>query len=121
MENLIIILILVLIIAYGVMATVKHFKGEGACCGGGSRSIRENKKLDGPKLGEIEMKIEGMHCENCEIRVERFVNKLDGAVCKANHKKKQARVSYSKNLDHDQLKKMVTDAGYEVLEILDHK
>ncbi len=58
-----------------------------------------------------------MHCENCEIRVERFVNKLDGAVCKASHKKKQALVSYSKPLDQEKLRKMVTDAGYEIVEI----
>lgn len=114
MENLIIIIILAAVVIYGLMATMKHFKGEGGCCGGGSKEIREHKKLDGPKLGEIEIQVTGMHCENCEIRVERFVNKLDGVVCKANHKKNLAVVTYSKPVEDEQLKKAIETAGYEV-------
>lgn len=87
MANLIIIAIILVLVVYGAMATMKHFKGQGGCCGGGGNTIRENKQLDGPKLGEKEIKIEGMHCENCQNRVERFVNRLDGVVCKVNLKK----------------------------------
>ena len=114
MENLIIIAILAAVVAYGIFATMKHFKGEGGCCGGGSKEIREHKKLDGPKLGEKEIQVMGMHCENCEIRVERFVNKLDGVVCKANHKKNLAVVAYSKPVEDSQLKQAIETAGYEV-------
>ena len=117
MENLIIIAIIVVLIGYGAMKTIKHFKGEGDCCGGGGKTIRENKKLDGPKLGEKVVKVEGMHCENCEIRVERFVNKLDGVVCKANHKKDQAVVIYSKPVEDEKIKEMIETAGYKVLAI----
>lgn len=117
MANLIIILIIVVLVMYGVMATGKHFKGEGGCCGGGGKTIRENKKLDGPKLGEKEIQIEGMHCENCQNRVERMVNRIDGVVCKVNLKKKLAVVSYSKPVEDALLKEMVEKAGYEVLGI----
>ena len=119
MANLIIIAIILVMIVYGAMATVKHFKGQGGCCGGGSKEIRENKKLDGPKIGEKVVKIEGMHCEHCQNRVERMVNRIDEAVCKVNLKKKIAVVSYSKPVAEEEIKAMVEKAGYEVVEISD--
>lgn len=114
MENLIIIIVLAVIIVIGAKSTMKHMKGEGGCCGGGSKEIREHKKLDGTKIGEKEVEVRGMHCENCEARVERFVNKLDGAVCKANYKKNLAIVTFSKPIDDEQIKKEIETAGYEV-------
>ena len=35
----IILLVVVLVMIYAVKGTIKHFKGEGACCGGGSGSV----------------------------------------------------------------------------------
>ena len=49
MENIIIILILTGLIFLGIKESLKHFKGEGGCCGGGSvskpkkRNYRERK------------------------------------------------------------------------------
>ena len=42
MENLIIVGILVFALAAAVLASVKHFKGEGGCCGGGG-TLRTKK------------------------------------------------------------------------------
>lgn len=119
MENLIIIIVLIVIVAIGMKSTVKHMKGEGGCCGGKRAEIREHKTLSEPKLGEKEAEVRGMHCENCEARVERFVNKLDGAVCRADHKKNRAVVTFSKPIDNDEIKKQIEMAGYEVGEIRD--
>lgn len=117
MSNLIIIAIILVMVVYGAMATMKHFKGQGGCCGGGGTELRENKKLDGPKIGERVVKINGMHCEHCQNRVERMVNRIDGAVCKVNLKKNIAVVSYSKPVTDEEVKAMVEKAGYEVVEI----
>ncbi|MDE5737647.1 MAG: copper resistance protein CopZ, partial [Oscillospiraceae bacterium] len=68
MENLIIILIMIVILIIGVIATVKHFKGESDCCGGGSYKPKR-KKLKNIKYKK-KFKIEGMHCQNCKNRVE---------------------------------------------------
>ncbi len=116
MGNVIVISILLVAVCFGVWNSIRHFKGEGGCCGGGG-TIREKKKLDAPKLGEKTMKIEGMHCENCHNRVERAVNKIDGAVCKVNLKKKTAKISYSRQIDDELLKSTVTKLGYEVVSI----
>lgn len=116
MENSIIIGILLVIILFALLRTKKHFKG-GGCCGSGSNTIRSTKELSGPKLGEKTIRIEGMHCENCEIRVENALNRLDGAKCKVSYKKKIAVVAYSEEISDQLLKVTVEKMGYKVVEI----
>lgn len=116
MENYIIIGVLVLVVVAAVVRAGKHFAG-GGCCGSGSNTIRLRKNLTQPKIGEKTLVIEGMHCENCEIRVENAINRLDGAACRASHRKKTAVVSYSTEVSDDCLKEAVEKMGYQVIEI----
>lgn len=116
MENYIIIGIVLVIIVIAVLRTKKHFKG-GGCCGSAGNTIRSSKKLTEPKLGEKVMTIEGMHCENCEIRVENALNRLDGVACKVSFKKKTAVVSYSAEVSDALLKETVEQKGYKVTQI----
>ncbi|MBQ8834038.1 MAG: heavy-metal-associated domain-containing protein [Oscillospiraceae bacterium] len=113
LENYIIIGILLVVIAFAVIRTKKHFRG-GGCCGSGSTTVRSKKKLEGPKLGEKMLTVEGMHCENCAVRVENALNRLDGVVCRVNLKKKTAVVSYSVEVSDDALKETVERLGYQV-------
>ena len=39
MADIIIVLIVVVLLGLALKGSVKHFKGEGACCGGGGGSI----------------------------------------------------------------------------------
>ena len=116
MTNAIIIIVLLLILYFALLRAKKHFKG-GGCCGSGSTTIRDKKTLTGPKIGEKVLTIEGMHCENCEIRVENALNRLDDVVCKVNLKKKTAIVSYSKEASDELLKETVEKLGYKVTAI----
>lgn len=117
MGNIIIIGILVIVAAFALSSTINHFKGQGGCCGGGGR-VKEYKKLDAPKIGEKCILIEGMHCENCQNRVEHAINRIEGAVCKVNLKKKMATVSYSREIQEEELRNVVTKLGYEVKAIV---
>lgn len=116
MENYIIVGVLLVILVFAMLNTKRHFKG-GGCCGSGSKIIRSGKKLSEPKVGEKVLVIEGMHCENCEIRVENALNRLDGAACKVNLKKKTATVSFSREIPVELLKETVEKMGYKVVEI----
>ena len=116
MGDYVVIGILMILLVMAVWRSVKHFKG-GGCCGSGGNTIRDKKTLTGPKLGEKTMVIEGMHCENCEIRVENALNRLDGVACKVNRRKKTALVSYSAEVSDALLKKTVEGLGYQVTEI----
>lgn len=114
MANVIIVIILFILICFGVKETVKHFKGEGACCGGAS-SKPKNKKLNGPILRTYLIQIEGMHCQNCVNAVTRAINDIDGASAKVSLKKKTAKVFCNREIDISVIKDTIRRRGYEVL------
>lgn len=116
MTDAVIVVILVLVLLVAVRRTKKHMKG-GGCCGSGSNTIRDKKVLTQPKIGEKILTVEGMHCENCEIRVENALNRLDGVLCKVNLRKKTATVSYSTQVSDELLKETVEKLGYQVTQI----
>ncbi len=69
------------------------------------------------KLEKV-LKIKGMMCPHCEARVKDALLAVDGVVeANVSHKKKQAVVKLSKDVDSEILKSSVEAAGYTVLNI----
>lgn len=118
--TIVIIAVLAVIVVFAIRGSRKHFEGEGGCCGGGGGTIEEVKTLDGRKQGEKIVRIDGMHCENCKNRVERAINRIDGAAARVNLKKKVAVVSYDRKVSDDDIRKAVEDEDYTVVSIVDH-
>lgn len=116
MADFFIIGILIILIIIGIRFGVKHFKGEGGCCGGGSSVKVKRKKLK-QVVKQRTVAIEGMTCEHCKSRVESRLNSLDGVSAKINLKKKTAVVSMEKDVEDEVIKKAIENAGYEVIEI----
>ena len=121
MVNAVIILILVIVLIFTTKSSIKHFKGEGACCGGGSGTVRrpkpKKKKLNGPVTAHYTIEISGMHCQNCANGVTRAINAIDGAAAKVSLRKNSADVSCDRDVDKEKLKRAVEDAGYKVISI----
>ena len=120
MVDAIIILIVIVLLIFALKGTLKHFKGESPCCGGGSETIVtdiEDKMLDNPAIGKKTVKSSGMHCEHCVKCVTEAINKIEGASAKVNLKKEEAVVSYDREIDDDDLKKAVEEAGFKVVDI----
>lgn len=115
MANIIIVVILAAVMLNGIRSGMKHFKGEGGCCGGGSTAVpkKKLKKIIATKT----VIIEGMSCEHCKHRVEQRINDIDGAAAKVHLKKKQAVVSLEKDVSDEQIRTVIEQAGYEVVEI----
>ncbi|MBQ9082227.1 MAG: heavy-metal-associated domain-containing protein [Clostridia bacterium] len=111
----IIIAILVCVLLLAVFRAMKHFRG--GCCGSGGSTIRDKKTLTRPAIGRKVLTVEGMHCVNCEIRVENALNRLENAVCKVRWKKKMAVVSFSAEISDALLKETVERLGYQVTDI----
>jgi len=113
MENILIVIILLGMLLLAIRGSVKHFRGESSCCGGGSASGRPAKKrLKGRVLKTYLLTIEGMHCQSCAYNVERAINNLDGAAARVSLKKRQARVRCDRALDPEQIKAAVEARGY---------
>lgn len=112
MTDIVIIIVLVVLMLLGLRATVKHFKGEGGCCGGGSTVKAKRKRLK--QVAEKRtMRIEGMSCEHCKNRVERSLNALDGVAARVNLRKKMATILLEKDVSNELLEQTVEQAGYQ--------
>ena len=116
MENVIIIGIVVVMAVIGVRSTIKHFKGESSCCGGGPSEKVKKKKLK-QVIAQKTVIVEGMTCEHCKSRVERVLNGLDGVAARVDLKKKEAVISLEKEVNDDEIRTVIEKAGYEVVEI----
>lgn len=116
MENFIIILILLIAVGYGVISTVKHFQGKGACCGGGNSYKPRRKKRD-HVIAKKTVCISGMSCDNCANRVMEAINRMEGASAVVSHKKGTAVVQLDRAIEDSVLKAAVEKAGYMVTDI----
>ena len=63
------------------------------------------------------LKIEGMMCHHCTGRVDKALNEMDGVSATVSLEDKCAEVELSKDISDEELVKVVTDAGYEVVDI----
>ena len=116
-SNLIIIAILVAVIILSIKSMIPHFKGEGACCGGGSGvKLVKSKRLD-KVIAVKTISIEGMTCDHCVARIHNALNSIDGVSAKVNRAKGQATVKLDRKIDEEKLRNAVTDLGYKVTEI----
>ena len=48
MINIILVLFIIVVFAFALRNSIKHFKGEGSCCGGGGGTLVEKKQLENP-------------------------------------------------------------------------
>ena len=77
MADAIIILIVIVLLGFALKGSIKHFRGEGPCCGGGSGKVTRSREkiLDGPVIARKTIRISGMHCENCVNSITAALNK----------------------------------------------
>lgn len=115
MENIIILILLAVLAVFAVRGSIRHFRGEGGCCGGTS-SKPKKKKLKNKITGTYTFDIEGMHCSNCADRITRSLNELDGVSAKVSHKRHSAKIFCDRQIDVEQLKQAVERGGYKVTE-----
>ena len=110
MANAIVVIVVIIIMLFAGKGAYKHLKGEGSCCGGGSKPEIPKKKLDGTKLGEKTMKI--------VKTIDTITEWAEKEICaKVSLKKGEAVVSYDREISNEELKKVVEDRGYHVVSI----
>ena len=113
MENFIIFIIIAILVLVGISSMLKHFKGKGGCCGGGNTYVSKKKLKN--IIAKKTFIVEGMSCENCKARVERYINDIDGAVGKVNLKKKELLVSMNREVSDEEIKAAIEKAGYTIV------
>ena len=113
-SDLIIFVILALILFFAVKNAIPHFRGEGSCCGGGSKmKLIKPVKLD-KVIAEKTVKIDGMVCDHCSGRIQNALNSIEGISAKVIRSKGKAVVKLGRQIGDEELKKIITDLGYHV-------
>lgn len=112
METYVILAVLAMIVFFAVRSSVKHFKGQGGCCGGGDYTPRK-KKLH-QVTGKKTFVVAGMHCENCASRVMEAVNDIPHVSAQAKWKTGQVIVSYEQEVPDEVICSCIERAGYRV-------
>ncbi len=116
MVDAIILIIVAVIIIFAIKGTLKHFKGESPCCGGGHDStISKEKKLSSPVIGKITVKISGMHCQHCVNNVTNAINSIEGASAKVDLAHEEATILYDRPIDMQVIYQAIENAGYQVV------
>jgi copper chaperone CopZ len=116
-SNVIIIVVVLLIFSLSIKGTVSHFKGEGSCCGGGSKDVLVKPAKLNNIISVLIVRIEGMHCEHCYARVHNVLNSIEGVNAKVNGRKGEAIVKLERDMDHKVFEQAITDLGYKVMSI----
>ncbi|MGN0778248.1 MAG: heavy-metal-associated domain-containing protein [Aristaeellaceae bacterium] len=110
MTDFIVLAILAFLIALGVRASVKHFRHQGGCCGGGSYRARK-KRLPQVKYRK-HFSVSGMHCEHCKSRVEEAVNDIPGVAARVHLAKGEMTVLYAEPVDDEVIRQKLQRLGY---------
>ena len=118
MVDVIIIAVVAVLLAFAAKGSMRHFRGEGGCCGGGKPVRTASRKLDGPVMARRDIRIEGMHCANCGIRVKNVLEAMDGVSAEVDFKSGIAHVALVRSVEDYELRNAVEKAGYKVKEII---
>lgn len=115
MQDFIIFAVIAALVLIGIGSAVKHFRGQGGCCGGSSYKPR--RKVLKRAVDRRIFHVEGMHCRNCSNRVTEAVNDVPHAVGFVNLKKGIVTVYYEEPVPDEQIIAGIQRVGYSVTKV----
>ena len=114
----IVVLVFAIVLALAVRAALRHFKGEGGCCGGGAGAPPPvADKAIGPAVARRELALGGLHCMKCVARVKAALEALPGVAAEVTLDPQRAIVRMDREVPDEALRKAVENQGFQVLSI----
>lgn len=114
----IVVLVFAIVLALAVRAALRHFKGEGGCCGGGAGAPPPvADKAIGPVVARRELALGGLHCMKCVARVKAALEAFPGVAADVTLDPQRAIVRMDRDVPDEALRKAVEDQGFQVLSI----
>ena len=118
MSTIIVAILVIIALGFALRGVLKHWRGEGACCGGGGVSaVPPKKELEGRIIGEKVIGIEGMTCGNCKIRVEQALDSIEGAVSEVNLHHNRATLKMTREATDDEIRSALVGSDYKITSI----
>jgi copper chaperone len=118
MINTVIFLIHFFLVWTGIRVTLKHINY--GCCGSSGENIIRTGPEDTDRTHYryvVQMKIAGMKCRTCAVRMENALNGITGVWARVSLRKKNAAILLKDDLDDAVLSAAVTATGYTVTSI----
>ncbi len=108
-------ILVAVIVAVCTLALVSYGKKlSKGCCG----TAGDKEERIAPKQGEFQrlvtVKIGGMTCEKCAVRIENGFNRMDGVSTKVDHKTGIAEIRSAEPLTALVIRKTIIELGYTV-------
>lgn len=120
MGTVVIIGVLLVFVAFALKGTIKHYKGQGGCCGGGGTVKKARRQKLEETVSVRKISIDGMTCDNCRKRVENCLNSLGKVNARVNLKQGTAVVKLGELLPDEELRTAVEGLGYKVTAIVEN-
>lgn len=68
-------------------------------------------------MKEIELNVEGMHCEGCENRIKNVLKTVEGVKeVEASHKEGKVKVEAEENTNLEEIKERIEDLDFKVVD-----
>lgn len=118
MATYIICIIMLLICIYSIKSYANKLTN--GCCGAGGDIIKKIKPSDKNISNysyNYKIRIEGMTCKNCKMRVENAFNEDSNFYAQVNLKEKYADVRSKLKISNENLETIVNKEGYKVISI----
>ena len=118
MATYIICIIILIIFIYSIKSYTNKLTN--GCCGAGGDTVKKIKPADknvNNYLYNYKIKIEGMTCKNCKMRVENAFNEDSNFYAQVNLKEKYADVRSKLKISKEDLERIVNKEGYKVISI----
>ena len=116
LPNLVGVVLSATVAALGLRAAVRHLRRENACCDE-EETFPPPKVLPAAAIGAKVVHLRGMHCENCQRRVEALLEAIEGVSARAELAEQQAVVAMSRAVTDDEIHAALAGSGYQVTEI----
>ena len=120
MGSMIVGAILVIIVAIAVYGTVRRIRYGSSCCGEHDPADKKIKVKDKNKANypfSYSLKVDGMHCSNCALRIENSLNRSGFRWARADVGNKTVSLLSKQEEDENELRNIIAQAGYTVLSI----
>ncbi len=118
MGNAVIIAVLVLIVGLAVYSTVKRIRYGSSCCGErepGEKKVHVKDRNKANYPFAYTLKVDGMHCSNCALRVENALNRCGYRWAKADVGNKRVELLSKQEENDTELGRIIAASGYTML------
>ena len=119
MSTAIICVLLIIISVFGIRSYMKRLAS--GCCGSSGEKSPKRIKVKDKDLShyphQCTMKVDGMSCGNCAVRVENVLNAMEGVWARVDLEAGEAQVYMKQKYEDKALKDAVKAAGYTVFKI----